>query len=161
KLLDLSDQYYGRQQNGSYSTQMDVFQSVLCVDYPPVKDPTAARDLDDRLRKAAPFLDSGQPLSSALDYCAFWPGPPPRGRHHPQIPADLPTVMVISTTDDPVTPYQAGVNLANDLKARLLRYEATQSTSFQQGNKCVDGYGVSYLATAELPPEGARCKAAL
>src|SRR5262249_1390957 len=93
KLLDLSDQYYGRQQNGSYSTRMDVFQSVLCLDYPPVKDPTAARDLDDRLRKAAPFLDSGQPLSSALDYCAFWPVPPTSGPHHPQIPADLPTVM--------------------------------------------------------------------
>src|SRR5262249_39692513 len=38
-FMRLSDIYYGRGQDGSYSTEMDVFQSVLCVDNPPVKDP--------------------------------------------------------------------------------------------------------------------------
>jgi pimeloyl-ACP methyl ester carboxylesterase len=155
-LMSLADQYYRREKDGSYSNVMDVFQAVRCVDYPPIKDPTVARDADAKSRKAEPFLDSGQPPSSALDNCAFWPVPPTSGPHHPQIPG-LPTVMVISTTQDPVTPYQAGVNLANDLKARLLTNVDTQSTSFLQGNDCVDRYGVGYLTNQELPPKGARC----
>jgi pimeloyl-ACP methyl ester carboxylesterase len=157
-LMFLADQYYGRERDGSYSNLMDVFQAVRCVDYPPIKDPTVARDVDAQYRTAEPFLYGGQPPSSALDNCAFWPVPPTSGPHRPQIP-DLPTVMVISTTQDPATPYQAGVNLANELNARLLTNVDTQSTSFIQGNDCVDRYGVGYLTNQELPPKGARCVA--
>jgi len=66
--------------------------------------------------------------------------------------------MVISTTQDPATPYQAGVNLARDIKARLLTFEGTRHTAFLQGNKCVDDAGISYLTNLELPAEGIRCK---
>ncbi|HEX5345668.1 MAG TPA: alpha/beta hydrolase, partial [Pseudonocardiaceae bacterium] len=59
---------------------------------------------------------------------------------------------------DPATPYQAGVNLARDLNARLLTYEGTQHTAFLQGNTCVDDAGISYLADLKLPTEGTRCK---
>jgi hypothetical protein len=158
-LMRLADGYYGREQDGSYTTEMDVFQSVLCVDTPPVKDPNVARDVDKKYREVAPFLDTGLPPSPALDNCAFWPVAPTGQPHHPQTPG-LPTVMVISTTQDPATPYQAGVNLANDLKARLLSYEGTQHTAFLQGNSCVDRVGVSYLTRLELPAEGTHCKAA-
>jgi hypothetical protein len=68
--------------------------------------------------------------------------------------------MVISTTQDPATPYQAGVNLANALKARLLTYEGTQHTAFLQGDSCVDRAGISYLTDLKLPAEGTRCKPA-
>ncbi|HET9257714.1 MAG TPA: alpha/beta hydrolase [Pseudonocardiaceae bacterium] len=158
-LMRLADLYNGRQQDGSYSAEMDVFQAVLCVDNPPVKDPNAAREVDSEYRKVAPFLDTGQPASSALDNCAFWPVASTGKPHHPQTPG-LPTVLVISTTSDPATPYQAGVNLANDLKARLLTYEGTQHTAFLQGNNCVDNAGISYLTSLALPAEGTRCKAA-
>ncbi|MEO7193382.1 MAG: alpha/beta hydrolase [Pseudonocardiaceae bacterium] len=156
-LMRLADNYYGRSQDGTYSTEMDVFQAVLCVDDPPIKDPKVARDIDAQYRQVAPFLDTGEPPSPALDNCAFWPVPPTGGPHQPKTPG-LPTVMVISTTQDPATPYQAGVNLAQDLQARLLTYEGTQHTAFLQGNNCVDGAGVSYLTTLQLPPEATRCQ---
>jgi pimeloyl-ACP methyl ester carboxylesterase len=156
-LMRLADIYYGRGQDGSYSTEMDVFQAVQCVDNPPIKDPNVARDIDAQYRKVAPFLDTGQPPSPALDNCAFWPVPPTGGPHDPHTPG-LPTVMVISTTQDPATPYQAGVNLARDINARLLTYEGTQHTAFLQGNTCVDDAGISYLADLKLPTEGTRCK---
>jgi pimeloyl-ACP methyl ester carboxylesterase len=158
-LMRLADIYYGRSEDGTYSTEMDVFQSVLCVDNPPIKDRNVARDVDAQYRKVAPFLDTGQPPSSALDNCAFWPVPPTGGPHVPQTPG-LPTVMVISTTQDPATPYQAGVNLAKDINARLLTYEGTQHTAFLQGDICVDRAGISYLADLKLPAEGTRCKPA-
>ncbi|MGH3770534.1 MAG: alpha/beta hydrolase [Pseudonocardiaceae bacterium] len=156
-LMHLADVYNGRSPDGTYSAEMDVFQAVLCVDNPSMKDRNVARDVDAQYRKVAPFLDTGEAPSSALDNCAFWPVPSTGGPHHPQTPG-LPTVMVISTTQDPATPYQAGVNLAHDLNARLLTYEGTQHTAFLQGNDCVDPAGVSYLTSLQLPPEGTRCK---
>jgi pimeloyl-ACP methyl ester carboxylesterase len=156
-LMRLADNYYGRSQDGTYSTEMDVFQAVLCVDNPPIKDRNVARDIDAQYRKVAPFLDTGQPPSPALDNCAFWPVPSTSGPHHPQAPG-LPTVMVISTTQDPATPYQAGVNLAHDLNARLLTFEGTQHTAFMQGNSCVDRAGIDYLTSLKLPAEGTRCQ---
>jgi pimeloyl-ACP methyl ester carboxylesterase len=156
-LMRLADIYYGRSQDGTYSTEMDVFQSVLCVDNPPIKDRNVARDVDAQYRKVAPFLDTGLPPSPALDNCAFWPVPPTGGPHVPHTPG-LPTVMVISTTQDPATPYQAGVNLAKDINGRLLTYEGTQHTAFLQGDSCVDRAGISYLTDLRLPAEGTRCK---
>lgn len=156
-LMRLADVYYGREKDGSYSTQMDVFQAVHCADDPAIKDPNVARDVDAQYRKVAPFLDNGQPPSPALDNCAFWPVPPTGGPHQPQT-SGLPTVMVISTTQDPATPYQAGVNLAKDLKARLLTFEGTRHTAFLNGNSCIDGAGIHYLVTLQLPAEGTRCR---
>ncbi|MDQ3761233.1 MAG: alpha/beta hydrolase [Actinomycetota bacterium] len=158
-LMRLADLYYGRSEDGTYSTTMDVFQAVHCVDNPPIKDPNVARDIDAQYRKVAPFLDTGQPPSPALDNCAFWPVPPTGRPHVPQAPG-LPPVVVISTTQDPATPYQAGVNLARYLDARLLTFEATQHTAFLQGNPCVDPATITYLVELELPDEGTRCKAA-
>jgi pimeloyl-ACP methyl ester carboxylesterase len=158
-LMRLSDESYGRERDGSYSTVVDVWRSVLCVDNPPTKDPNVARDVDAQYRNVAPFLDSGQPPSPALDYCAFWPVGPTGKPHHPRSPG-LPTVMVIATTQDPIAPYQGGVKLANDLEARLLTNEDTQSTAFLQGNGCVDRIGVSYLTTLQLPAERTRCQEA-
>jgi pimeloyl-ACP methyl ester carboxylesterase len=158
-LMRLADVYYGREDDGSYSTQMDVFQAVHCADDPAIKDPNEARRVDAEYRKVAPFLDSGQPPSPALDNCAFWPVPPTDGPHRPNAPG-LPPVVVVSTTEDPATPYQAGVNLAEDLKARLLTFEGTRHTAFLQGNSCVDSAGINYLVNLELPADETRCKAA-
>jgi pimeloyl-ACP methyl ester carboxylesterase len=158
-LIRLADVYYGRSPDGTYSTQLDAFQAVTCVDNPPITDRNVARKADAEFRAAAPFLDDGQPPSPALDNCAFWPVPPTSRPHQPQTPG-LPTVMVISTTHDPATPYQAGVNLAHELNGRLLTFEGTQHTAFLHGIDCVDRAGITYLTTLQPPPEESRCQAA-
>lgn len=155
-LMRLADLYYDRAPDGTYSNQTDAFQAVRCVDQPPITDRNVAREVDAQVRKAAPFMDSGQPPSPALDICAFWPVPPTSFPHRPQVPS-LPPVLVISTTHDPATPYQAGVNLARDLHGRLLTFDGTQHTAFLHGNPCVDQKGIAYLTTGALPPEGSRC----
>ncbi|HEY6424466.1 MAG TPA: alpha/beta hydrolase [Pseudonocardiaceae bacterium] len=156
-LMRLADLYNGRSADGTYSTTMDVFQAVLCVDNPPITDRTVARNVDAQYRAVAPFMDSGQPPSPALDNCAFWPVPLTGGPHHPQV-TGLPPVVVISTTHDPATPYQAGVNLARDLNGRLLTYEGTQHTAFLEGVACIDQAGITYLTGLQVPPEGTRCQ---
>ncbi|RJQ81162.1 alpha/beta hydrolase [Pseudonocardiaceae bacterium YIM PH 21723] len=156
KLLVMADQYYSRDAKGHYSTQNDAFTAIRCVDDPRVTDPAQLLEADKRAREAAPFLDDGGAPAAVRDYCAFWPVPNTSQPHQPNVPG-LPSTLVISTTGDPATPYQAGVDLAAALKARLLTYTGTQHTIFLQGNKCVDDLGSQYLIDLKLPAQGAKC----
>jgi pimeloyl-ACP methyl ester carboxylesterase len=155
-LLYLADSYYERS-GGEYSTLTDAFNAIHCVDEPPLTDRAAAREADRRARTAAPFLDDGRPPSDALGVCAFWPVPP---TSTPAVPTltGLPPVLVISTTGDPATPYEAGIALADALGGRLLTYEGTQHTVFLRGVECVDNAAIAYLIDGALPAEGIRCK---
>ena len=154
-LLLLADNYYGRS-GGEYSTLTDAFAAIRCVDDTPLTDRAAIAEADRRARAAAPFLDDGAAPSSALDVCAFWPVPPTGKPGKPSVPGLAP-VLVISTTGDPATPYEAGVGLAAALGGRLLTYEGTQHTAFLQGIECVDAAGSAYLIDNTLPPENTRC----
>jgi pimeloyl-ACP methyl ester carboxylesterase len=154
-LLFLADNYYGRS-DGEYSTLTDAFSAIRCLDDPPVTDRAAVAEADRRARQAAPFLDDGAQPSTALDVCAFWPVPPTSTPGRPQV-IGLAPVLVISTTGDPATPYQAGVGLAEALGGRLLSYEGTQHTAFLQGIRCVDDAAIAYLVDGTLPAEGTRC----
>jgi pimeloyl-ACP methyl ester carboxylesterase len=156
-LMSLADLYLERERDGSYSSSQDAFVAIRCVDDPRVSDPAQVREVSRRYKAAAPFLDDGNPPSAARDSCAFWPAPNTSQPHLPEVDG-LPPVLVISTTGDPATPYQAGVALAEALGGALLTFEATQHTVFLQGNQCVDGAGVAYLVDGTLPEEGTRCE---
>ncbi len=156
-LMSLADLYLERDRDGEYSTTQDVFTAVRCVDDPRVTDPNQALEISRRYKEAAPFLDDGNPPVGVLDACAYWPVPTTGAPHVPNVPG-LPKVLVISTTGDPATPYDAGVALAKGLGGVLLTYEATQHTVFLQKNECVDDAGAAYLTELKLPAEGTRCE---
>lgn len=155
-LMLLADTYLERGPEGRYSTTQDAFTAIRCVDDPRVTDKNVVLEAQRRYKEAAPFLDDGNPPSAALDACAFWPVPNTSQPHLPNI-TGLPAVLVISTTNDPATPYEAGVALAKALGGALLTFEGTQHTAFLQDNKCVDDAGTRYLVDLALPPAGTRC----
>ncbi|GAA3684980.1 alpha/beta hydrolase [Lentzea roselyniae] len=155
-LLRLADAYLDRDDQGNYSTITDAFTAVHCVDDPRLTDKNALLETAKKYKEAAPFLDDGNPPGAALDSCAFWPAPV-SGRTAPPKADGIPPLLVISTTGDPATPYQAGVNLAKALNSRLLTFEGVQHTVFLQGDKCVDEAGVKYLIDLTLPADGTRC----
>jgi pimeloyl-ACP methyl ester carboxylesterase len=157
-LMALADLYDERGPNGHYTTTQDAFTAVRCVDDPRVTDKNKIFQAEQRYDQVAPFLDDGRADGAALDACAFWPVPNTSQPHEPNV-AGLPSTLVISTTNDPATPYQAGVNLANALKGGLLTFEGTQHTVFLQGVSCVDKAGTDYLVGGKLPPPGTRCAA--
>ncbi len=156
-LLTLADIYYQRDEHG-YSGSQDAFKAVRCVDDPPVTDPAVVWEADRLYRQAAPFLDDGHPPSAARDACAFWPVPPSGEPGDPQV-AGLPPVLVISTTGDPATPYQAGVELARQLRGKLVSFEGNQHTVALQGVKCVDDAVSNYLVRLVLPKRSTLCVA--
>ncbi|MQA15873.1 MAG: alpha/beta fold hydrolase [Pseudonocardiaceae bacterium] len=154
-LLALADMYYQRSPAG-YSGSEDAFTAIRCVDDQPVTDRAEVREADRRYRAAAPFLDDGNQPSAARDACAFWPVPP-TDEPGLQYVEGLPPVLVVSTTGDPATPYEAGEELARALGGRLLTFEGNQHTVALQGVACIDNAVTAYLVDGTLPPEGTRC----
>lgn len=157
KMLLLADVYMQRGPEGHYTNATDARVSVNCVDQPPVKDRAAVIEEDRRSREVAPFLSYGEFTGHApLGTCAFWPVPPTSEPHTLSVPG-LPPTMVVSTTHDPATPYQAGVDLADQLHAGLLTFEGTQHTVVFEGNSCVDEFAVDYLINGTAPKPGSQC----
>ena len=157
-LLMLADEYYARDAKGHYDNSQDAFNAVRCVDAPEPTDPAAWADADRRMRQVAPFLSYGQFTGQApRDLCALWPVPA-TSSPAPAAPVAPGKVVVVSTTHDPATPYQAGVDLARELGAALITYEGTQHTVVFNGDQCVDGAVVSYLVDG-VPPGNLRCSA--
>ena len=150
-LLLLADDYQGRDDDGHYSNAQDAFNGIRCVDSPTPSDPAAWADADQRIRVRAPFSSYGEFTGFApRDLCAFWPVPPtsiPRAAS----PAPPGSVVVVSTTHDPATPYQAGVDLARQLRAPLITYDGTQHTVVFDGEACVDDVVIRYFVEAAVP----------
>ena len=156
-LLALADMYMRRNSKGHYTNASDARVAVNCVDQPPVKDRAKVIDEDRRSREIAPFMSYGKFTGDApLGACAFWPVPPTSRPHVISAPGLAPT-MVVSTTHDPATPYQAGVDLAKELHGALLTFDGTQHTVVFQGNSCIDDFATSYLIGGKVPPKGAKC----
>ncbi|GAB3587367.1 alpha/beta hydrolase [Amycolatopsis endophytica] len=157
-LLRLADAYYERAADGKYSSLQAAYYAVRCVDNERVTDPAAVSSARSRMIAAAPFLGWGRPDQGELDVCASWPVPSTSRPHRPTVTSAAPP-LVISTTNDPVTPYQAGVRLANLFRGGLLTVEGTQHTAFLHGNMCVDVAGLDYLVDNTQPAPGTRCRA--
>nr|WP_280364158.1 alpha/beta hydrolase [Nocardia wallacei] len=157
-LLRLADLYDGRRQDGTYDNSQDAFMAIHCVDDPAVKDRAVADKQDAEYRKVAPFLDDGHASGQApLELCAFWPVPSSSTPHNITV-SGLPKTVVVSTTQDPATPYEAGVNLAKELNAALITNKGTRHTAFLSGGvPCVDDAVISYLTDLTEPPAGLTC----
>jgi pimeloyl-ACP methyl ester carboxylesterase len=156
-MLTLADLYMGRDAQGHYNNSTDVRVAVNCVDQPAVSDRAKTVEEDRRSREVAPFLSYGKFTGHApLETCAFWPVPPTSTPHEIKVNG-LPPILVVSTTNDPATPYQAGVDLAKQLGGTLLTFDGTQHTVVFQGNACVDEIAARYLVDVTVPPPNTRC----
>jgi hypothetical protein len=114
-------------------------------------------DADRQLRAEAPFTSYGQFTGFApRDVCGFWPVPA-TSAPHTAAPVGAGKVVVVSTTHDPATPYQAGVDLARQLGAALITYDGTQHTAVFNGDDCVDTAVARYLVDGVSPPANLHC----
>lgn len=157
-LLSLADMYEGRAEDGTYSNSQDAFRAIRCVDSPRITDRELIGKQDTEYRRVAPFVDDGRGTGAApLDMCATWPVPNTSDTHRISVNG-LPKTVVVSTTEDPATPYQAGVDLAAQLNAALITYRGTRHTvSLVAGVDCVDRAVVRYLINLTEPEQGLTC----
>ena len=156
-LLLLADDYQRRDRDGHYSNQQDAFTAIRCVDADFPTDPHAWAEADRRSREAAPFLSYGQFTGFApRDVCALWPVPATSVVGDATSPGPG-KVVVVSTTGDPATPYEEGVELARQMDARLITFTGSQHTVVFNGDACVDTAVVEFLLNATPPAPGLRC----
>jgi pimeloyl-ACP methyl ester carboxylesterase len=156
-MLAMADLYMGRDAKGHYNNSTDVRVAVNCMDKPHITDRAKVVDEDRRTREVAPFLSYGEFTGLApLDTCAFWPVPATGDQHEIKV-TGLPPILIVSTTNDPATPYQAGVDLAQQLGGTVLTFEGTQHTVVFQGNTCVDDIAARYVVDVTVPPPNTRC----
>ncbi|UFS99641.1 alpha/beta hydrolase [Nocardia huaxiensis] len=152
-LLGLADLYVGRAADGSYDNSTDARAAVQCVDDPPVTDRAIVAGMDAAWRRTAPFSDDGHGTGQApLGVCAFWPVPNTDAPHRLSV-TGLPATVVVSTTEDPATPYESGVDLAKQLGASLITFEGAQHGAVLEGNACVDDAVIAYLVDLTAPQD--------
>lgn len=156
-LLRLADLYAGRDSDGRYQSNTEAaFTAIRCADESPGYTSAELGEVDAASRAAAPFLDDGRGSGAApVDICDLWPVLDEGPGRPAEIP-ELPQLVVVSTTEDPATPHQAGVDLAALLGAALITVEgATHTAVF--GNDCVDAAVADYLIELRALEEGLTC----
>lgn len=154
-VFTLSDQFTGRNADGTYNNMTDAFTAIGCTD--DRNPPTVAmvRKLQTEWRRKYPLF--GAPLAMTLLSCAVWPGthdPYPVGTA-----IGAPPIVVVGTTGDPATPYSNTAKLANELgTGQVVTWQGEGHTAYPQTN-CIRENISRYLLTTQAPPDQLTCPA--
>jgi pimeloyl-ACP methyl ester carboxylesterase len=163
-LLDMIDDRTDRSEGRYTSNLNEVFFAVSCLDRPALGGVEHAEELAAAWEAEAPVF--GPVLAWGTLPCWRWPmdpvtvaGADPRSREPVRAPGTAP-ILVVSTRYDPATPYQWGVQVADELESgHLLTYEGDGHTAYTSGSPCIDAAVTDYLISGKVPAEGASCPA--
>jgi pimeloyl-ACP methyl ester carboxylesterase len=147
-MVSLADQYLDL-------ADTDIYFAVGCLDndWPETPDELLAAGK----AAAADSPHFGEPIVNDYVRCAMWPA---EEEPLPAVTAPgTPPILVVSTRNDPATPYEAGVRTAERLESGvLLTYEGDGHTIVGQGSDCVDDAVARYLVDLEPPDDGTTCE---
>jgi pimeloyl-ACP methyl ester carboxylesterase len=146
-ILQLYDDYYQRNTDGTYGNELEAFLAISCLDDPGA---TSIEEVDSRIEE---FIAAAPRLGGNFAYgysCALWPVKQ----------ADKVTItgkgagpiVVIGTTGDAATPLESTRNMALGLEQGILIVvEANQHTGYGANNcvvKAVDDYLIKLIVPA-------------
>lgn len=151
----LADFYNGRE-NGVYTdNSSEAFRAYNCMDYPVEDDPAAEAASKAKIAEGAPTIAK---YWDGPDSCEVWPYPPTgtRGAIHA---TGAPAIVVVGTTNDPATPYEWAVSLADELDEGVLITRVGEGhTGYNKGNTCVDSAVEAYFLDGTVPEDGLNCE---
>ncbi len=146
-MVELADDYLS---GGNF----DLYFAVNCLDWEWPEDPEELLDAGTAAAAESPHF-AGWVVNDYVR-CAMWPV-----EEEPMAAVtapDAPPILVVSTTNDPATPYEAGVRTAERLASGvLLTYEGDGHTVVGNGVPCVDDIARAYLVDLEVPEDGTTC----
>jgi pimeloyl-ACP methyl ester carboxylesterase len=153
--FQLADIYYDRE-NGTYlNNQTEAFRAYNCMDYPVDATPEAEAEAEALLAAEAPTI---APYWEGPDPCEVWPYPA-TGVREPIAAEGAAPIVVVGTTNDPATPYEWSVSLADQLSSGVLVTRVGEGhTGYNKGNSCVDAAVETYLLEGTPPEDGLRCE---
>jgi pimeloyl-ACP methyl ester carboxylesterase len=151
----LADFYYNRQDGQYLDNSTEAFRAYNCMDYPAdttAEEEAAAQAL---LEAEAPTV---APYWAGPDPCETWPYPA-TGVREPITADGAAPIVVVGTTNDPATPYEWSVSLADQLASGVLVTRVGEGhTGYNKGSACVDDAVESYLIDGTVPEDGLRCE---
>jgi pimeloyl-ACP methyl ester carboxylesterase len=156
-LFSLSDAYWSRLQDGSYTNLMDASLAINCAD----TDPATAVP-EEEVRTLATEWGPRFPLFGAasavgLHTCAVWEAertPIPERDAEGAAP-----ILVIGNSGDPVTPLPGAVDMAEDLTSGVLLTWQGQGHTAYPRTPCVTAAVNAYLIDLVAPQDGLTCPA--
>lgn len=155
-LLYIADQYTHRSASGHYpDNALEVQSAVNCLDHPEQETLAEIQAGRSEFVNASPVFG---PVATWFSYaCSNWPIKPSLPKPDYTAPGAAP-IVVIGTTRDPATPYQASVNLANELQSGvLLTREGDGHTAYSSGNTCIRDAVDFFFSNGRPPADGTRC----
>jgi pimeloyl-ACP methyl ester carboxylesterase len=152
-LLQFFDMYYQRSQDGTWGNELEAFRVIDCMDQSLRQTVEEVDAGTPAFHEAAPRL---VPVDSAGGYaCGFLP--PSSDPRVDVTAAGAGPVMVIGTTGDPATPFDATRTMSDELEdARLVVVTANQHTGYGV-NDCVIDVVNKYLIDLEPPADETTC----
>lgn len=154
-LLQLSDLYTNRHEDGSYSNLLEANLAINCLDKGSLKTVGQAERLVPEYERLSPVFGAGFAWSSIS--CRDWPYPPQAPAEAIHAPGAAP-ILVIGTTRDPATPYSWAQALAGELDSGvLLTFDGDGHTAYNRGNACINRAVEAYLVSGTVPEDGKTC----
>ncbi len=151
----LADFYNAREDGAYLDNSSEAFRAYNCMDYPVENDQAAQDAADAKIAEGAPTI---APYWSGPDSCEVWPYPPTgtRGEIHA---AGAGPILVVGTTNDPATPYEWSVSLADQLEEGVLITRVGEGhTGYNKGNSCVDSAVDAYFLDDTVPTGDLECE---
>jgi pimeloyl-ACP methyl ester carboxylesterase len=155
-VLLFADSLTGRNNDGSYSNEIESNLAINCIDRPSPTSVATYEKYAEKFAKIAPHF------GAALEYgslpCAFWRVPPVE-TPHPVAAPGAPPILVIGTTRDPATPFVWAQALAHQLSSGvLLTHDGDGHTAYIDMDPCVDSVVAKYVIDLQPPKAGTVCK---
>jgi hypothetical protein len=154
-LLDLYDEYFVRNADGTYDDSLEAFQVITCMD-------TAERPTVEQEDATVAEFQSVAPRFTQRtvgDYsCTFFP--PSKDPRIAITGKGAGPIVVLGTTGDPATPLDGSRKMASTLeKGRLVVVVGNRHTGYGV-NACSTSAVEDYLVdpVGHLPAEGLRCE---
>lgn len=151
----LADFYYNREDGQYLDNSTEAFRAYNCMDYPVDATPEETAAAEAKLNAEAPTV---APYWAGPDPCEVWAYPATGVRERITAEGAAP-IVVVGTTNDPATPYEWSVSLAEQLASGVLVTRVGEGhTGYNKGNACVDGAIEAYLIDGTVPEDGLRCE---
>lgn len=156
-FYELANFYLDRDgQSGDYlSNSTPVFTAINCLDA--VQEPgdiKQQKDFAAAIDEVAPTF--GWWFSGSAG-CVGWPFSADQRVESLDNAKTAAPMVVIGTTNDPATPYQWAVSLAEDLGATLVTYDGEGHTAYGRSNQCIIDAVDAYLVDGVIPAQGTAC----
>ncbi len=151
-LLSLYDQYFQRQDDGTYGNELEAFLSISCLDDPGATSVEEVNSKVDEFVAIAPRLGA----NFAYGYsCALWPIPPA-----PRVEITgkgAGPIVVVGTTGDAATPLESTRKMAKKLEQGILIVVSANQHTGYGANACVTKAVDGYLIDLVVPQNELTC----